>query len=114
MKSHGVKSKPLLIKTHKYVFGYAAFTGILLLLERNNLWNDAVQKYISQFMSSCRPCRSTATTDPVCKVSIYFLSKEFSNTVFVDMFYLDIVRLMKCMDLVTRYSAVYKVTYDNM
>lgn len=39
---------------------HASFTEILLLLDQNNMWKDAVKKCASQTIEKCRACRATA------------------------------------------------------
>lgn len=92
-------------KVHKHICGHAIYTDIKLLFDRNGIWNDAVEKYVSDVMSRCSSCRSSAPPQPSRKVSISSLSREFNNTVAVDHFYLENIRVMHCMDTVTRYSA---------
>lgn len=51
-------------KFHKNVCGHANLTDIKVFLERNNMWNDAVEKYVSDIMMKCRACRATAPSQP--------------------------------------------------
>jgi len=106
--------KAVVDKVPKHVCGHANFTDMRMLLERNGLWNDTVEDYVDKLISDCTACRSTAPPQPSHKVSISTMSKEFNDTVCVDHFYLESVRLMHCMDIVTRFSAAFVVTSSSM
>jgi len=106
--------KAVVDKVHKHVCGHASYTDFELLLARNGLWNDAVASYVAQCVDQCTACRSTAPPQPNRKVSISSLSKSFNDIVCIDHFYLDQIRLMHCMDLVSRYSAVHIVSTVTM
>ena len=101
--------KNIVDKVHKHVCGHANYTDYRLLLERNELWNDAVAAYVAQSIENCTACKSTAAPQPNRKVSISSLSKHFNEILCIDHFYLDEVRLMHCMDLVSRYSTALAV-----
>ena len=98
----------------KHVCGLANYTDFQILLESNDLWNDAVASYISQLIESCTACRFTASPQPNRKVSITSLSTQFNEVLCIDHFYLDAIHLMYFKDLTTRYSAVFDVDTTKM
>lgn len=106
--------KTVIDKVHKHVCGHANFTDMRMLLDRNNLWNDAVEKYVGNLISSCTACRSTASPQLSRKVLISSLSKQISDIVCVDHFYVHVVRLMHCVDAATRFSAAFVVSSASM
>lgn len=89
---------------HKHVCGYANCTDYTLLLERNDLCNEAAAAYVAQSIENCTACRTTVAPQPSKKVSISSLNKHFNEIVCIDHFYLDEMRLMHCMALASRYS----------
>ena len=101
-----IEVKKIIDKVHKHVCGHATYTDFLLLLERNDLWNESVASYVCKIIKECTALKSSAPAKPSRKVSISTLSKQFKDVVCVDHFYLDELRLMHFMDLVTRFSAV--------
>ncbi len=110
MNGHVVSNRPwsevksVIDKVHNHVCGHANFTDFKILLERNNLWDKNVAKYVSNMIENCRACKSAAPTQPPRKVSISSLSKEINEIVCVDHFYLDKICLLHLMDLTTRFS----------
>lgn len=96
-------------KVHRHVCGHANLTDIRVFLQRNKMWNNAVEKYVSDLVSRCTACRSTAPPQPSRKVSISNLSKGLNEVVCIDHLYLESVRMFHAMDLVTRYSAAFVV-----
>lgn len=106
--------KAVIDKVHKHVCGQANFNDMRMLLDRNNLWNDAVEKYVGNLISSCTACRSTAPPQLSRKVLISSLSKQISDIVCVDHFYVHVVRLMHCVDAATRFSAAFVVSSASM
>ena len=108
------KVKGIVDKVHKHVCGHATLTDIRILLERNDMWNAAVEEYVSQLLQRCRSCRATAPPQPSRKVSISSLSKSLNEVVCVDHFYLENFRLFHAMDLTTRFSAAYVVSTASM
>lgn len=103
--------KHIVDKIHKHVCGHANYTDYRLLLERNELWNEAVPTYVAHSIENCTACKSTAAPQLSRKVSTSSLSKQFNEIVCIDHFYLDERRLMHRMDLVSRYSTVLAVDY---
>lgn len=101
-------------EVHKHVCGHANCTDFKVLLDRNGIWNETVLSYISQIIHNCATCWSTAPSQPGRKVSISSLSTRFSEVMCVDHFYLDEVRLMHFMDLVTHYSVVHALNAANI
>ena len=38
--------KAIVDKVHRHVYGHASFKDLFILLERNNLWNEAAEEYV--------------------------------------------------------------------
>lgn len=106
--------KPIIDKVHKHICGHATFTDIKLLLQRNEIWNDAIECYVSKTLQNCTSCRATAPPQPNRKVSISSLYKSFNQELCIDHLYLDKVRVFHVMDTVTRYSAGFVVENATM
>lgn len=106
--------KNLLDKVQKHVCGHANLTDIQLLLKRNNLWNSAIDKYISKTVSECTSFRSTTPRVPNRKVSISSLSKGCNDLVCIDHLLLGENKLVHCMDSVSRYSTSSIVDSTNI
>lgn len=98
--------KKVLDRVHTHVCGHASYSDIKTLLERNNLWNDASRHYISSTMQNCVHCMKSASPKPTRKVSLHMLNKEFNDTVFIDHFYLEDMRIFHIMDGASRFSAI--------
>lgn len=107
-------AKSIIDKVHKHVCGHANFTDFQLLLKRNDLWNEAVASYVQKLVEGCTACPFTAPPQPSRKVSISSMSTQFNQVVCVDHFYLDEIRLMHCMDLVSRFSAIQVVDSETL
>lgn len=78
------------------------------------MWNEAVEKYVSQLVERCVSCRATSPPQPSRKVSITSLSQDLNDTVCVDHIFLDSVSIFHVMDLTTRYSAACVVPDTSM
>lgn len=92
-------------KVHTHFCGHENFTNFKLLLERNNMWNDEGQKYLTELISKCTPCRSSAPPEPSRKVCIRSISKASNEIICMDHFYLGNRFIIHLKDLVSRYSA---------
>lgn len=101
-------------KVHKHVCGHSTYSDIKILLQRNNLWNDEVMKYLARTIESCSSCHNTALPKPTRKVSLSTMSREFNDTVCVDHLHIDDMRILHIMDSATRYSAGAVVQTTNM
>lgn len=100
-------------KVHTHVCGHANYTDFKLLLQRNNMWNEQVDTYVTNIISNCPSCNSTAHPQPKRMVSISTLSKKFNQILCVDHFYLDDVCSVHFMDLVSRFSTAQIVENTN-
>ncbi|PXF44010.1 hypothetical protein BWQ96_06243 [Gracilariopsis chorda] len=92
-------------KVHKNVCGHATYTHIKTLLQRNQVWDYSIEKYLSRTLEECISCFTTARAQPFLKVSISSLSDQFNEIVCIDHMFLDEVCLFHAMDADTRYSA---------
>lgn len=85
------------------------------VVERNGLWNNALQQYVTVTVKNCSTCIALPTPPPSRKVSLSTLSCNFNEVVEVDHFYLDhYVRLIHFMDTVSRYSGYHICTTENI
>lgn len=96
-------------KVHKHFCGYANFSDLKTLLEQNKLWNDIAYQYVSQIVSECTACHTTAPIQPSRNVSIHTSSQAFNENVFADHMFLDNEKLVQFMDKVPRYSTPHIV-----
>lgn len=46
--------KAIVEKVHQHVCGHSNYTDMRVLLERNNFWNDQVEKYLSQVLEAIK------------------------------------------------------------
>eukprot|EP00178_Gracilaria_changii_P016470 TRINITY_DN4728_c0_g1_i1.p1 TRINITY_DN4728_c0_g1~~TRINITY_DN4728_c0_g1_i1.p1 ORF type:complete len:805 (-),score=91.02 TRINITY_DN4728_c0_g1_i1:529-2943(-) len=99
------KVKHIVDKVHKHVCGHATYTDIKTLLQRNQLWDDTIEKYLSRTLEECTSCTTTARPQPPRKVSISSMSRAFNEVVCVDHMFLDEVCVFHVMDAASRYSA---------
>lgn len=106
--------KRIVDKVHKHVCGHSPFSDMRLLLQRNGIWNNAIQHYLSTTVSKCKDCIASSVPPPARKVSLATLSRRFNEVVAVDHFYLDSIRVLHFMDTVSRYSACYICKTANM
>lgn len=81
--------KKIIFKVHKHVCAHATFTNFKLLLERNGLWINNIQKYDIEILNKYPDCRTTAAAQSSRKVSISSLSKKLNDIVCLDHFYFD-------------------------
>lgn len=79
-------------------------TDSKILLERNGLWNEEVEKYVQNIISNCRACHAKAPPQLPRKVSFSPLTKNIDEIVCIDHFYLDETCFIHFMNLVSRYS----------
>jgi len=100
-----IETKKIVDKVHTHVCGHSNFSDIKILLERNSIWDESVEKYLVQIMESCISCRTTALPKPSRKVSLSSMSRQFNDVVCVDHFFLDNLCIFHAMDAITRYSA---------
>lgn len=98
------KRKSIVDKVHQHVCGHSSFTDIKTLLERNNIWNADVHKYLSSVIEICANCQKTCLPQPARKVSLSSMSRVFNDVVCVDHLFLDEVPVFHATDSVTRYS----------
>lgn len=94
----------ILHKGHRNVCCHARYTDFKLLLQRNDIFNYVIEAYISRMISKCSSCRFTAPPQLSRKVSISSLIKYFNDVVCLYRLTIDYVKLLHCMDIVSRYS----------
>ena len=99
------KRKELIDKVHRHVCGHSNYRDIRMLLERNGIWNDECNKYLSHVLESCASCHETRLPAQPRTVSLSNLSREFNQLVFVDHFFLDELQIFHVMDAKSTYSA---------
>lgn len=96
--------KNIVDKVHKHVCGHSTYSDIKILLERNELWNAHVDKYLQRTLEECTACRTTARPKTDWKVSLSPMSRSFNEVVCVDHMFLDQHCVMHIMDTASRYS----------
>ena len=96
--------KKIVNKVHKHVCGHSTYSDIKTLLERNKLWNEEVQNYLTHILEACTACSTTSKPKPTRKVSLSALTRDFNNVVCIDHFHLGDSRVLHIMDSVSRYS----------
>ena len=70
----------ILDKVHKHVCGHANYTDFQILFERNDLWNDAVVSYISQFIEKTFLCRPKSSTLIVLLLGLPLLHSQVGRS----------------------------------
>lgn len=94
-------------KIHKHICGYASFTDFKLLFDQNGLWHDAVKSYFGEVTERCTACHFTSYPQPNRTVSIRSSTTEFDEDLCIDHPYLDEIRSMLYMGLISRYFAAH-------
>ena len=74
------------------------------MLERNNLWNIEVEKYLSRVFSSCSDCAKTYELKHARKVPLRSLNRSFNGLVCIDHFHLDNLHICHVKDAYTLFS----------
>lgn len=106
--------KAIVDKVHAHVCGHSNLTDIRILLERNAIWNEQVEKYVGSVLEECEHCRKTALPKSSRKVSISTMSRGFNKVICVDHMYLGDHCVMHIMDTASRYSVGSVVQSTNM
>lgn len=96
--------KKIVDKVHKHVCGHSTYSDIRVLLERNKLWNEQVEKYLQSVLERCTACLTTAKPKSSRKVSLSAMTRSFNDLVCVDHLFLDQYCVMHAMDAASRYS----------
>lgn len=78
------------------------------------MWSEAVEKYVHTMIEHCASFCATASSQPCRKVSIFSLSKELVENVYIDHFKLGNIGLFHAMDLTSRYFSAYVVPDDTI
>lgn len=97
--------KKIIDKLHRHICGHASYNVVKLLLDRNNIWTDNCEKYLSHIMEQCVNCRVVQLPSVSRKVSIRSMSRSFNDVVCVDHFFLEQNDVIHFMDAQTRYSS---------
>ena len=97
--------KKIVDKVHQHICGHSQYSDIKILLQRNNLWNEEVNRYLSTIMEKCTSCKTTSVPQPSRKVSLSSLSRQFNDLVCIDHLHLENNRVFHVMDSHTRYSS---------
>lgn len=82
------------------------------LHQRNKLWNDQTQSYLSNVMSNCSDCKASSTPPPNRRVLLSSLNREFNDVVCMDHMFLDKITVFRMMYVTTIYFVGYVV--DNV
>ena len=94
--------KRIVDRVHSHTCGHASYSDIRSLLERNGLWTPAVSHYLNETIEKCVNCVASSSPMPSRRVAISNLNRSFKETVCIDHFYLDDIRLFHTMDTVSR------------
>lgn len=108
------KVKTISDKVHKHLFGLENCTEYQLLLEKNDLWDNNVSSYLTTNIQNCITCSASSPPKLNRKVSISSLSKKLNEIVFIESFHLDYVRIIHCVELVSRISTIKVVESTTM
>ena len=92
-------------EVYKYVCGHASINDIKILLKRNNMYTDDVEKYLNHVIDSCCDCAKTYEPQKARKVSLSSVSRSSYETICVDHFCLGNLCIIHIMDASMRYSA---------
>eukprot|EP00171_Calliarthron_tuberculosum_P000101 IDg101t1 len=96
--------KSIIDKVHKHVCGHASYNDIRILLERNDLWNEDVRKYLQSSIDLCPCCKVCEKPKAARQVSLYDIDGEFNDRVCMDHMFLDDLIVLHIMDSKTRFS----------
>ena len=77
----------VMARVHKHVCGHASYADIKTLLERNNLWNEQSQLYVSYLIEECNSCKAVSPPHPNRRVSLSSLNRDFNDIVCLDHFF---------------------------
>lgn len=80
------------------------------LLQRNDLWPEDAQRYLSRVVERCNHLVAASVPFPSRKVALGVLNCSFNDVVMVARFYLDQVRKYHAMSSYSRLSAAYVKT----
>lgn len=56
------ETKNIVDRVHHHVCGHADFSDLRLLLQRNDLWLNDVDQYLSEVFAKCRGCKATSSS----------------------------------------------------
>ena len=96
-------------RVHDHVCGHSSYGDIRTLLQRNQLWNEDVQKYLSSIVERCPNCIASSSPPSNRKVSISGINRQFNDVVCVDHFWLDGQCMFHIMDSFSRFSVAQPV-----
>ena len=106
--------KAIVDKVHPHVWGHSNYADMRVLLERNNLWNEQVEKYLPLVLERYPNCQTAALPKPARKVSLSSMTREFNKVVSVDHLFLGDNCAFHIMDTKSRYSVGAVVENTNM
>lgn len=96
--------KELIDKVNKHVCGHSNYSDMRVLLKRNNLWNEQVEKYLPQVLESCPICDTTARPKSARKFSLSSMSREFNKIVSIHHLFLGDNTVFHIIDTKSIYS----------
>lgn len=96
-------------RVHQHVCGHASYGDMKTLLQRNQMWNDDVQRYLASVIERCSSCIAAASPPSIRKISIAGINREFNDVVFIDHLWLDEICLLHVMDSYSRFSIAQPV-----
>ena len=96
--------KHIIDRVHKHVCGHSCYSDMKTLLQRNDIWDESIQKYLQQTLERCPACKKTSEAQPERKVSLGTISRSFNEVLCVDHLFLNNICVFHAMDTATRYS----------
>ena len=99
---------------HEHVCGHSTYKDIKLLLQRNKLWDEQCNSYLSHILETCQHCLIITPPSGMRPVSLRTMSRGFNDVVCVDHMDLAKATLFHVMDAVSRYSSGCVVDTPNM
>lgn len=85
-------------KDHRHVFEHSKYLNIKILLERNNLWSNEVEKYLCRVPKKCSSYSTTAKLEQARKVSFSSISISCDKIVCIDHIHFGGLRVLHIMD----------------
>lgn len=98
------EAKRVIDRVHRHVCGHSTFSDMKLLLQRNDLWSEAIEKYLLKTIETCTNCKATSDPKPARKVSLSTLNRSFNDKICIDHMFLGDNAVIHIMGSTVRYS----------
>lgn len=93
-----LETRRVIDKVHRHTCGHASYSDMRTLLQRNNYWSEAAQRYLADVVQRCEHCIASSTPLPSRKVALGSLDRSMNDLVLIDHFFLEDVKLFHAMD----------------